>query len=65
MWLKKESVLNTHPTNAYTKFETNWVIPFPDDGQKPWMEGHMDTQMFTIPMSPPDFIGEKYFQWDK
>ena len=31
------SVLNTQPTNAYTKFEMNWVIIFPDNAWKPRM----------------------------
>ena len=31
---KSESVLNTDPTNAYTKFEMNWAITFPDNGRK-------------------------------
>ena len=39
---KSESVLNTHPTNAYTKFEINWVITFPDKGRKRRKDGKTD-----------------------
>ena len=34
----------------------NWMITFPDNGQKPRMDGRTDTRMLTIPMSPPDFV---------
>ena len=37
-----DSVLNAHPTNAYTKFEVNWVIAFPEYGWKPRMDGQTD-----------------------
>ena len=32
---KRESVLNTYPINAYSKFELNRMTTFPDNGRKP------------------------------
>ena len=42
---KHESLLHTHPGNAYTKFELNWMISLPDNGLKPRRDGRTDGQM--------------------
>ena len=34
MWSKSESILNTNLTSVYTKSEMDWLISFPDNGQK-------------------------------
>ena len=30
IWAKSEAILHTHPTSAYTRFEMDWLISFPD-----------------------------------
>ena len=42
---KSESVLNTRQTNAYIKFEMNWVMTFPDNGRKSQRDGRTDGWM--------------------
>ena len=40
---------STDPTNAYSKFEMNWVITFPENGQKPWMDAQTDVHHSYVP----------------
>ena len=48
-------------SKCISQIKIDWVISFPDNGQKAWTDGRtdgcMDGQMLTIPNSPPNFVG--------